>query len=183
MLSLFTRNCPSCLTLLNSQHQHPSRQGTSSQYQNSYLDLAVWYCSVVFVNSIKISANTETAMLSTSNPSTVNQHQHPISPPASTHLVGISFSWSCLTAPDSRTCAPLSILCVLHVPSLYCVRPCLYSVCSMNTVHARAASKCALTATFLPPLARILDGRTPQKFTFKLSIDKRIRFLKQFPFS
>ena len=41
-----------------------SRQGTSSQYQNSFLDLAVWYWYSVFVNSIRISANTETAMLS-----------------------------------------------------------------------------------------------------------------------
>ena len=34
-------------------------QGTSSQYKNSYLDLAI-----IFVNSIRISENTETAMLS-----------------------------------------------------------------------------------------------------------------------
>ena len=45
-----------------------SRQGTSSHYQNSYLDLAVWYCITVFVNSMKISANTETAMLSSRQP-------------------------------------------------------------------------------------------------------------------
>ena len=39
-----------------------SRQGTSSHYQKSYLDLRFWYS--VFVNSSNISTNIETAMLS-----------------------------------------------------------------------------------------------------------------------
>ena len=44
-----------------------TRQGTSSQYQNSYLDLAVWY--FVFVNSTKISStNSETVTLSKLGP-------------------------------------------------------------------------------------------------------------------
>ena len=47
----------------------PTRQGTSSQYQNSYLDLAVslFVDILVFVNSTKISTNSETAMLSIAN--------------------------------------------------------------------------------------------------------------------
>ena len=47
----------------------PTRQGTSSKYQNSYLDLAVslFVDILVFVNSTKISTNSETAMLSIAN--------------------------------------------------------------------------------------------------------------------
>ena len=40
------------------------RQGSlSNSFSISYLDLAVWYCIQYLSNSIKISSNTETAML------------------------------------------------------------------------------------------------------------------------
>ena len=46
-------------------HLHlSSRQGTSSQYQKSYLDLGFWYC---ICPTQPIITNTETAMLSISN--------------------------------------------------------------------------------------------------------------------
>ena len=42
---VFIRNKPNCYEMPSSRLKSvEDRQGTSSQYQNSYLDLAVWYC-------------------------------------------------------------------------------------------------------------------------------------------